>query len=484
MRISTTTIIAAAVSISLTACSSTPVKELNQELVKKVPNINLNGSFSVDDGEANLEPFLVIPDSGQSLVDTSETYFNREFDARIFEFNAQTLFPAYDTSRFKCDTTINECDSIIEKAEASVFWSVNNFSSGYGDTYEERLENEGVSLSEAGTIGVMGAVFFPVTIAMGTLTAAGSAINLAQNGSVVYDKEVEFDHDKFYEYAHNAVIKAHGSIENYIEYMVDASEELSVYQQNIATAKSNYSGDIKEIKSGFEELGLTSQTLLSLNCEIAIPSTRSANTNSNQRTEVHRNCVNSEYNSFVSDMKEELSNIKAGSLARQKKDFERLQSIESYKTFIRNYSEKDFGSLVPNAQKKLKSLLIAKQKIDFDNVDSLESARSFKRKYINNDIANLLNKNETNLKRYYNEKKDEVVRKINQFRSSLNIGTMTHCGRIIQKRDTMYEVSLTARLSGYPDTQWLHIDDLFPASYGCLNRNGNVSPKINPFKSI
>lgn len=72
--------------------------------------------------------------------------------------------------------------------------------------------------------------------------------------------------------------------------------------------------------------------------------------------------------------------------------------------------------------------------------------------------------------------KRELAAQLNKWRKSLRIGDDTFCGPVIEVRQPMIKIALNAQLPGYGNEAWLKMSEIFPASAGCRNYNGHLSP--------
>jgi len=61
------------------------------------------------------------------------------------------------------------------------------------------------------------------------------------------------------------------------------------------------------------------------------------------------------------------------------------------------------------------------------------------------------------------------------WRKTLQIGTDTFCGPVIEVRGPMIKLALNVQLPGFTNEAWLKSDQIFPPKYGCRNQNGRLS---------
>jgi hypothetical protein len=78
------------------------------------------------------------------------------------------------------------------------------------------------------------------------------------------------------------------------------------------------------------------------------------------------------------------------------------------------------------------------------------------------------------------KKRVKAKRELDNWRKNLRLGDSTFCGRIVELNDnsTMFKLALSAKLPGFGTEQWVHINDLYQPWRGCINQNGNLSPRL------
>jgi len=127
---------------------------------------------------------------------------------------------------------------------------------------------------------------------------------------------------------------------------------------------------------------------------------------------------------------------------------------------INKYRGNDSDGLVADAEARLSRLI--KEKYEREE---LEKARVAKQQ------------EQVQMARQRKQEQERVA--LTNWRNNLKVGDNTFCGRIIEtnNNETMYKLALSAQLSGYGSEKWVHINELYQPWRGCLNRNGQLSPR-------
>lgn len=75
----------------------------------------------------------------------------------------------------------------------------------------------------------------------------------------------------------------------------------------------------------------------------------------------------------------------------------------------------------------------------------------------------------------------ELKKELEHWRKNLRLGDDTFCGRIIEvnNNSTMFKLAISAKLPGYANEQWVHVNDIYQPWRGCINYNGNLTPQDN-----
>ena len=431
-------ILASAIALSVLAgCSSTPHvnEQASAEIQAKIDIIKLNGTLIRQADSFILAQTLSVKEANSSdmLVTTN------------WQFNGKTLFPAFNSERFKCTSSNGECAKYEEID--SPFLKVSATDSDYGDTYDKRVadgKKPGMGVGSIAATGVVALISAPVIIMIaGPTTLINGTANLISHGSVWENKWVEFDHDSFYEQTSVAIVAKYGSMENYVDYMVSASAEYS----KLALYNERLYADLKQLKAEkFERLNkYQSIQLSSIEAyKIEMPAygnIQSASADIHSQIEVYY--ANSKVN-LLSEFDKKFVKAKALYLKNQKVMFDNIETIADANKFIETYQQNDEAKLVDKAR-------------------------------------NLVDKAE---KRIYKEKmvkRKAALAELESWRKGLSVGDQTFCGRVIDVKYPMFEIAIINPLQGFSDTIWLEKDKVFKPWVGCNNRNNQLTPLTNPF---
>jgi len=163
--------------------------------------------------------------------------------------------------------------------------------------------------------------------------------------------------------------------------------------------------------------------------------------------------------------KTRLNSVSASSL-NELESFVKQIDVDSPK----KWSEVDFSGQLPN----LKSILEGKirQKHKQDEADRIKAEKEEKR------LAEQEAKEEKLRKEQELRAAKVLAAQVNAFRKTLKIGSDTHCGPIVEIRHPMYKIAVNAQLAGFGNEAWLKVSEIFPPQFGCLNRNGLLSPNL------
>lgn len=475
--------ISCALSVALLAgCASSPqtISDTNPELLKQIEKIQLNVPFSYVGGE---------PVLGSYLIPASQSHDN--FTSRNeFVIDGQTLFPSSDTSRTSCTVNTDICDTMEAIASESPFLNINNYSRSYGDTYSERIEagqDPGLSGLEmaAWTIGApaYAAGLVVGTVIFSPILAFTGAYNLATEGTIILEKDVEFNHDKFFATAVELIMSEYGDMTNYTNYMAETSVLYNEVLSNRSSIINSIRQEEQSLKRELTSFRLSQRSVHDY-CDIRIPLHGDIDSVSkNVRTENSR-CQTENTQSYIAALRAEVGQARTAFAKEQRLKFERAATIDELTDFIRYYRNSDVSGLVNEAVSQRNSLISARQHEEFDSIRTDNELTAFINTYTNHDPANLVPRARAMQEERLRARREQINAQLTSFRESLSVGDNTFCGRVIQKRGSnMFEISLTARLQGYPSTIWLHSDEIFMPHSGCVNRNGNVSPRSNPFAS-
>lgn len=140
------------------------------------------------------------------------------------------------------------------------------------------------------------------------------------------------------------------------------------------------------------------------------------------------------------------------------KTYQAAQTSKELTSFINKYKNRDFDNLIASASAKLKLLT--------ENEKS-ENIRLAKQK-IENEI--LQQKIENEQKKLEIKIAREKSHKLEIFRKSLNVGTNTNCGPVIEIKSSLVKVYFP--VPNYGNEHWISKEDLFSIDYSCQFLNG------------
>lgn len=149
---------------------------------------------------------------------------------------------------------------------------------------------------------------------------------------------------------------------------------------------------------------------------------------------------------------------------QQAREFEltTANKIDKLRFVINKYEGDDGDKLLHQAKMRL-------QKLENDENIKSEFAKAEAQKAAENKRMELQRKN-------LKEK-----RELENWRKNLSLGDDTFCGRIVDvnSNSTMFKLAISAKLPGYGNEQWVHINELYQPWRGCMNRNGILTPNYN-----
>jgi hypothetical protein len=484
-----------AISISaLSACSSTSQPSIIESSTNIPSDTSLQAVLLLENDEYKIDSFLkrrgYIPSNGFNQINNW--------------FLDNNLMPDANTQRFECKVKEEECDK-YENHE-SPFVKVSGLQSDYGDTYSERFTE--AKIEQAKTIGykvfegtkntVMGVLAAPgLVLFAGTFGTLAGGINLATSGTVWINKWVEFDHDAFVEKASEAIIEQYGSIDNYVKFIEEVDsvnlelEAISnsysnIYNTKIGNHKSSLAYELKPFNNKDSSTDLFrfeiySTSIPRLNSSgnpkeiLAENKLKLSNQHNDNLARLAKQFNQNKNNVFIARSK-----LKSDFILKQNKEYSLVRSSKDINKFIERYSTIDLANLVPDAKKAYIKTFIKEQSDQFNKINTIAQATRFINKYQSQDLAKLVNSAEKNRKSSIEKYKNEFSAELTSWRRGLEVGDNTFCGYIIDKNASMVKISLNAKLPGYSNESWLHINEVFKPESSCSNRNGHVSPRYNP----
>ncbi|MCH7344196.1 hypothetical protein LZ017_12500 [Pelomonas sp. CA6] len=122
-----------------------------------------------------------------------------------------------------------------------------------------------------------------------------------------------------------------------------------------------------------------------------------------------------------------------------------------------NWAKVDFDQLVPQAQQRLDKLIAQEE------ANAKERARAqaeADRKQAEIDERN----------------RQAELKRVAEWRKTLQLGSDTFCGPVIEVRGPMIKIAVRVQLPGFGNEAWLKTHEVYPANYGCRNVNGRLSP--------
>lgn len=368
----------------------------------------------------SIEPELVV-NANKPVTDKRMVYASWQIDAG-------TLTPVFATDRFECiifnKTNVDGCREW--RGREDDFVHVNRFQSGYGDTPAQREANARKSSVGRAAVAVAGGVLVaPVAVMMSPFLLLGKVVEPETR------KWVEFNHDKFNEAVTSAVRKVgFADIEAFKAFArrmiedVDRAEKLST--QARAEVNARILADKASLKP-YVQAGLKSEA----NTYVAAQYTLSKVALSNQADpyfEQEKAKIEAHYQAVYSEFK--------GKLA---KDMAALE--QPYQVILAQQAQ----------DAKVREQQLEAERAEADRQASLAHAAEVQR-----------------------QAREAAM--LADFRRSLKVGDSTFCGYVIESRPPMVRLALNTLLPGYPSELWVRVTEVFPPVYGCLNRNGRISP--------
>lgn len=468
-RILGTAVIAAA----LCGCAQNSLKQESLSSNNQNFKMNIYGELLYKNDEYYLSDKLFL-DSSEALIDSE--------DIVSFKFHIPTLRPAFNTFRFECERSLskNGCEPYEDKEY--LFQYVNFFKSGYGDTYSEREVSEleeGMTAGEAALHVVLSPVYAagaaPIAIGaaaavvvMSPFIAIGAALNPEKTSQ--RKNYVEFHHDDFEEAVKDAIADSKlGSLEKYVSAankatsMIDEIENLSSKRESESQTKRDALRDgirkyynsstppvVSISKPSFPRFFNADQKLIKETRNIHLKTIQDYFAREDKR-------IIDEYRNIEKRAKEEYRN-------EQINEFASLTTSKSTQAFINKYENLDLAGLVLEARPKLKGLLKLEEKERIKQAKLAEERQ----------IADA--KERLRIEKLAEQRRIAQVEELKNWRKSLKIGTDTFCGPVIDINQVMVKIAVRVQLSGYSNEAWFKRNELYPPSYGCQNRNGNLSP--------
>ncbi len=368
----------------------------------------------------SIEPELVV-NANKPATDKRMVYAS-------WQVNAGTLTPAFETERFECvifnKTNVDGCLGWRGREDDFVY--VNRFQSDYGDTPTQREANARKSSVGRTAVAVAGGVLVaPVAVMLSPLLLLGKVVEPETR------KWVEFNHDKFNEAMASAIRKAgfadadaFKAFAGRMSEEVTRSEKLSTQAQ--AEVNARILTDKASLKS-YVKAGLKSEA----NAYLATPYTLSKVALSNQPEqyfEQEKTKIEAHYKAVYSEFKGKLATDMAA-------------------------LERPYQAILAQQAQDAKA---REQQLEAERAEADKQAR----------IAQAAEA----------QRQAREAAMLAEFRRSLKVGDSTFCGYVIESRPPMIRLALNTLLPGYPSEVWVRVTEVFPPTYGCLNRNGRISP--------
>jgi len=439
--------------LALTACSSNNNSLQSLTKSKKHEKTGLVGELILQHGEFIIGQKLLLKLKVNSKKNSwkSESYWT---------YSVDNLYPTFNKSRFTCQMKNNKCKFFQDIK--SPFVKVNAFKSGYGDTLSQRSNKKELSTSDVlgkTFIGVAAGALYPLTVVVGGAIAVD---NFNKGGSIYKEKYVEFDYDGFVSEVSGAITKEYGSFESYLTYMVAAKNALTKLDSYAANKEfelsviiQKYNLDIK----WWSLYGKPQKIQLTPYGDVSLPSNGDIESSTVHLYEKIDDYFIKEQNSTKESYLSKLKTAKKQGLKHQKTRYNRSQSLHSLEAFINDYKGHDLANLIPGAKARLK-------KIKKNNVRiAAENKKRQKRIANENQITQV-------------KLRISQAKKLKKWQSGLIVGSMTFCGRVIERNESMIKIAINAKLQGYNNEQWLHISEVYEPHKGCINKNGDLFPQF------
>ena len=448
--------ILAAACLVLSGCSSNPSKDAIYSTSKQTES-GLYGELRYANNQYTLSPFFY--DKG------IETRAIKSGGNGVWFFRIPSLEPAFDTKRDECQKTlgINGCEKWENKED--YFLHVNFTQSDYGNTpaevrkiLKEEAEKEPltagniVAMTVAAAAGAAVAVGYGVPTAVIGLPLAATQAIVDPDRAIKRDYWIEFNHEKFNDAVTHAIVTQYGSIEQYAAlatntkadydnlYTVsrELGEQLRVNNMTELANLSKYTSDNNPPIFNFSEAEMP--------FSISITNDRSQFLD-NELTRIHKHYdeLRQKQASFYKKLK---STTIANYKKQQKTDYKLATSSYQLNRFIEKYRHLDEANLIPQAKIKLKNALTHEKK------------------------ERLMAQQKATLKRQKEQKQ------LAAWRLSVKVGDETFCGPVIDINQSMIKIAVRVQLPGYGNEVWLRRSELYPATTGCLNHNGQLSPRV------
>lgn len=131
-----------------------------------------------------------------------------------------------------------------------------------------------------------------------------------------------------------------------------------------------------------------------------------------------------------------------------------MKDIELFISQMENYENNNWGS------------------VDFDS--KLSQFKELLRNRMNEENR-LAKKRAQDAAQETERQRQAEAKKVLAWRKTLQVGSDTFCGPVIEVRHPMVKIFISVQLQGFGNEAWLKSSDIFPPEYGCRNVNGRLS---------
>jgi hypothetical protein len=363
---------------------------------------------------------------GQELLVNAKPITEKRFLYESWQVDAKTLNPAFDTGRFECvihnKTNVDECAYWREHEDD--FVHVNRFQSDYGDTPAQRKAKGN---TVAGTVAAVagGVLIAPVIVMLSPWLLLGKAVEAETR------KWVEFNHDKFGDAVTTAIRKAGfadiDAFKALAERLTDESTQAEALNaKTLADWTARIQADKAPLKP-YVKAGLKPEAHAFTVTPYVLPNVPLAR-HAEPYLEPEMAHIQAHYEAAYATFKDKLA-----------KDVAALEG--PYQAILAKQAQ----------DAKERELRLQAERVEAEKRAAAEQLAQAQR-----------------------QAKEDA--RLAAYRKDLKVGDSTFCGYVIESRPPMIRLALNTLLPGYPSEVWVRLTEVFPPEYGCLNRNGHISP--------